>query len=140
MQDPVEGAGLVLVVDGDDDEANLLEQRLRANGYEVERARDGEECLRKARSLGPTAVILSMNLPRLSGRRVLRFLKFDKKYKGIPVIALLTSNTPEDLEQIARLRADRYMVKPYIVDDLVLSLKNLVSESAISGFIDETLL
>ncbi len=92
---------------------------------------------RKTSSLNPAPMILAMSFPKMAGNRALLLLKFDKRCKAVMV--LLTRGSPEDLEYIVCLRAVCYVAKPYSLDDLVPSLKNLVSESTIAGLIDETL-
>jgi PAS domain S-box-containing protein len=79
-------AGLVLVVDDDPAARDLLSRFLRREGFAVRGAADGEEGLRLARALRPTAVLLDVMMPRMDGWAVLSRLKADPDLAGLPVI------------------------------------------------------
>ena len=56
-------------------------------------ALDGQEGLKKARSENPDLIILDVFLPKMNGYKVCRLLKFDSKYKHIPIIMLTSRET-----------------------------------------------
>lgn len=60
----------------------------------------------------PELVLLDLNLPRLSGREVLERMKADPDLRGIPVIVLTTSGTPEDIHAAYSAHANSYIQKP----------------------------
>jgi two-component system cell cycle response regulator DivK len=64
------------------------ERALARAGFEVISAGDGEEGLRLARQHMPSAILLDMMLPKVSGPDVLKALKKDPATAGIPVMAL----------------------------------------------------
>src|SRR5678816_2950102 len=92
----------VLVVDDEPDLVRILQFGLKAAGYEVESASDGQEGLKKAREMKPDIILLDLMLPKLDGYKVCRLLKFDERYKHIPIIILsarcllYTSPSPRD--------------------------------------------
>src|SRR5678816_3655739 len=92
----------VLVVDDEPDLVRILQFGLKAAGYEVESASDGQEGLKKAREMKPDIILLDLMLPKLDGYKVCRLLKFDERYEHIPIIILsarcllYTSPSPRD--------------------------------------------
>jgi CheY-like chemotaxis protein len=60
----------------------------------------------------PQVILLDLNLPKKSGRQVLREIKGDKRTQHIPVIILTVSNRDRDINECRRLGAEAYIVKP----------------------------
>ncbi|MFQ6113159.1 MAG: PleD family two-component system response regulator [bacterium] len=89
----------------------ILTMRLKAMGYEVISAFDGQEGLKLARIAKPDLIILDVLLPKMNGYKVCRLLKFDSKYRHIPII-MLTSRESKHHEHIGRATgADEYVYK-----------------------------
>ena len=82
-------------------------------------ARDGESGLRAAQSQTPDLVILDVMLPRMDGYKVCRALKFDDRYRHIPVVILSARSGETDRRLAMELGADVYVTKPYDMKDLV---------------------
>ncbi len=101
----------ILIVEDYVNIVEILTMRLQAMGYEVVSAADGQAGLSLARKERPDLIILDVMLPRMNGYKVCRLLKFDAKYKHIPVIMLTSRETPEH-EKIGRdTGADAYVYK-----------------------------
>lgn len=60
----------------------------------------------------PDLVVLDLNLPRRSGRDVLRSIRAGVRCNRIPVVVLSSSNTQRDRDDTARLGASKYLLKP----------------------------
>lgn len=100
---------LILVVEDDDPFFRALASDLKAAGYEVERARHGEEALQKVHQLRPRAITLDLALPGMDGWEVLKALKQEATTAPIPVVIVsLVGNH----ELGAALGADDYFEKP----------------------------
>jgi len=98
-----------------DDSATILEMIkaiLLAGGYEVITAADGAEALEKARAEEPDLILLDVMLPKLDGYRVCRLLKFDQKYKRIPIIMLTAKTEEQSMATGIRTGANQYLTKP----------------------------
>jgi CheY-like chemotaxis protein len=67
----------------------------------------------------PDLVLLDLNLPRLSGREVLRVMKDDPNLRRIPVIVLSTSDANRDVRESYDLHANCYINKPVDFDDFL---------------------
>jgi len=103
----------ILIVDDYPHFVELLKFRLEAAGYEVMVAFDGHEALAVTRRERPDLIILDIMLPKLNGYKVCRFLKFDQKYKDIPIIMLTSRAKKSDEELGKQTGADEYIYKPY---------------------------
>src|SRR6516162_3705789 len=78
----------ILIVDDEPDLLTVLRFGLEAAGFEVVQASDGEQGLALARQVMPDLMILDLMLPRMDGYKVCRALKFDERYKRIPIFIL----------------------------------------------------
>ncbi len=114
-----------------DDEADLVETlkyRLEASGYEVLTAADGQDGLKKARSEKPDLIILDLMLPKLDGYRVCRMLKFDEKYKNIPIILFSARVQESDIQMGEEQGADAYVTKPFDPKILLEKIQSLLEQ------------
>jgi len=131
---------VVLIITEKPNEAADLESHLPEKGFDVIIAPDGYEGLLLAREKTPNLIITSFKTKKLTGAKLARLLKFDRKYQDIPIIAILEKDTQENLDEIHSLRIERYVTRPIDYDNLTMNIRNLFSESEIGGFIEEALL
>lgn len=116
----------VLIVDDEKDLVKMVALQLEASGYEVISAYDGQEGLNKAREENPDLIILDLMLPRLDGYKVCRMLKFDDKYKNIPIV-IFTGRAQEEDEKLGyETGANAYIVKPFRLNTLLDKIDELV--------------
>jgi len=116
----------ILVVDDEPDAVELVEFNLKSAGYEVVSAQDGEEALKKARSLLPSLIILDLMLPEVDGIEVCKILRRDPKTSAIPIIMLTAKAAEVDRVLGLELGADDYVTKPFSPRELVLRVKKLL--------------
>jgi PAS domain S-box-containing protein len=102
-------AGLVLVVDDDPSSRELLSRFVVRDGFSVRCAMDGEEGLRLARQLRPTAILLDVMMPRMDGWSVLTALKADPELAEIPVVMV---SIVQERALAVSLGAADYLIKP----------------------------
>ena len=140
MVDNIEEKPVVLVLSDKINEMVEIEDHLPNNGFDVITASDGYEGLLIARKERPNLIITSLKAKRISGAKLAKLLKFDKKYQDIPIIAIIEKDSKEELEKIHALRIERYVKRPIDYDNLIMNIRNLFSESEIGGFIEEALL
>jgi DNA-binding response OmpR family regulator len=101
----------ILVVDDDRAVTALLETLLSGQGYSVLKAHDGLDGMVQVEKNIPDLIILDIMMAEMNGYDVCRNLKFDKKFKHIPII-VLTSREEELGPGISRLMGISYMQKP----------------------------
>lgn len=101
-----------------------LAEHLRNNGFIVDEAEDGEECVNKIAALPPDAVFLDLRMPKMDGETALRILR-DKGFKA-PVFILSgfgETLTPKDIEEMG---ASRYIAKPYDLSQIMDALRSTI--------------
>lgn len=123
------GKKRILVVDDESDIVEALRIMLEANNYEVLVAYDGLEALKKARQELPDLIILDLMLPQMNGYKVCRRLKYDLKYKHIPIIMLTVKSQLKDMEMGFASEADDYVTKPFDPQDLLDRIKEQLGET-----------
>ena len=118
----------ILAVDDSPTIVEMIKAILFAAGYEVVTAADGKEALELARTSDAQLIILDVMLPKLDGYRVCRLLKFDQKYKHIPII-MLTAKAEEASMQVGmRTGADLYLTKPIEPDQLLAAVESQLAK------------
>jgi CheY-like chemotaxis protein len=119
------GVGAVLVIDDDPTVRELLQRSLTKEGIRVVCAAGGEDGLRLAKELRPTAITLDVMMPGMDGWAVLTALKADAALADIPVIML---TIVDDKNLGYALGAADYLTKPVDRDRLVAILKKYRGE------------
>jgi DNA-binding response OmpR family regulator len=116
----------ILLVDDEKDLLEVVKIRLEASGYKVLTALDGQEGFNLAKREKPDLIILDLMLPKIDGYKVCRMLKFDEKYKKIPVI-LFTARAQESDEKLGyECGADAYITKPFDPKILLAKIEELL--------------
>ncbi len=104
----------VLLVEDNDEHAELVTFALESRVASVERAEDGEQALRhlleEKRSFD--LVLLDINMPRVSGIEVLERAKATEIGKRTPIVMMTTSASPRDRFLAYHHHANGYTVKP----------------------------
>ncbi len=118
----------ILLVDDEKDLVEMVKMRLEASGYEIIPAYDGQEALEKARSEKPDLIILDIMLPKMDGYKVCRMLKFDEKYKKIPIIMFTARAQESDKETGEEVGADGYIIKPFEPEILLSKIQEFLGK------------
>ena len=115
----------ILIVDDENDIVETIQFVLESQGYSCITAYDGEKGLKKAKDNNPDLIILDVMMPNINGFKICRLLKFDAKYKNIPIIMLTARSQQEDKNIGTETGADLYMTKPFDIEELVKNVKSL---------------
>ena len=113
----------VLVVEDDDEIAQVLQRSLRLDGYDVRIAGDGEAALDQAAAYNPDLVILDLGLPKLDGIEVARRLR---AADDVPILMLTARDAVESRVEGLDSGADDYLVKPFERQELLARLRALL--------------
>jgi two-component system alkaline phosphatase synthesis response regulator PhoP len=111
----------ILVIEDEEPLRMALGDALRAEGFQVLEAADGEQGLALALREGPELVLLDLMLPRRDGFSVLRALREDRL--GAAVIILSARGEEWDRVQGFEYGADDYVVKPFSMRELLLRVR-----------------
>jgi len=118
----------ILIVDDEPDLLETIQINLELEGYECLVAYDGFRGFERARQEKPDLIILDVMLPGMNGYKVCRLLKFDEKYKRIPIIMLTAEAQEKDRLTGKETGADFYMTKPFSADKLLAKVKEYLGE------------
>ena len=116
----------ILVVDDEPDAIDLIKFNLKGAGYDVLTAVDGDEALKKARSLLPDLIVLDLMLPEVDGLEVCKILRRDQRVSATPILMLTAKAAEIDRVLGLELGADDYVTKPFSPRELVLRVKRLL--------------
>jgi two-component system KDP operon response regulator KdpE len=116
----------VLVVDDEPQILRGMGTNLRARGYEVDTAADGEQALDMAARQHPDVVILDLGLPGIDGIEVIRGLR---AWSRMPIVVLSARDQERDKVLALDAGADDYVTKPFGMDELLARLRAAVRRS-----------
>ncbi|MGC2659664.1 MAG: response regulator [Bryobacteraceae bacterium] len=115
----------ILHVEDDEGSALLLQVALREvdTGVKYYRAADSDQALRflgnaitTADAPKPGLILLDLNLPGTSGFEILSAIRADPSWSNLPVVIFTSSSASRDMDQAAKLKATKYMLKPSTFD------------------------
>jgi phosphate regulon transcriptional regulator PhoB len=111
--------GRVLLVEDEQDVAELIRYNLTKEGYDVVLCGNGNEALRLARENRPDVILLDIMVPQLNGWEVCRRIKKDPELAAIPVI--MVSGRVEEGDKVLgfEVGADDYVTKPFSPRELI---------------------
>jgi two-component system cell cycle response regulator DivK len=101
----------VLIVEDHPLNMKLFRVLLHSRGYETVEARDGTVGLDLARIENPDLIIMDIQLPDISGVKVIRALKSDERTRDIPIVAI-TASMPDEEAKIRAAGGDGFLRKP----------------------------
>jgi len=118
----------ILIVDDEADLRTVLRFGLEAEGFHVIEAGDGEEGLRAAREILPDLMVLDLMLPKMDGYKVCRALKFDERFRNLPIVILSARSGEQDRQLAMTMGADAFVTKPYEMRGLVAVIRQKLDE------------
>jgi two-component system, OmpR family, KDP operon response regulator KdpE len=117
----------VLVVDDEPQIRRALSINLRARGYDVEAAQDGERALELAARKHPDVVVLDLGLPGIDGVDVIRGLR---GWTQVPIVVLSVRDAEDDKVAALDAGADDFVTKPFGMDELLARLRAALRRTA----------
>lgn len=113
----MEKEAYILIVDDDPDILENIVTILETQPYRLATARDGKQCLKMIAQEPPDLLILDLLMPRMDGWGVIREMRSDRKYAGVPIMVLSTvvedaSRRRYELETGMAMDVQEYIQKP----------------------------
>lgn len=121
-------AAQILLVEDNPSDVRLTFEAMKEGkvNSHLEVVRDGEEAMKYLRGEAPFSgaprpdlILLDLNLPKRSGREVLREIKASEELRSIPVVVLTTSTCDEDIRGVYELHANCYITKPSDLEQFI---------------------
>jgi two-component system response regulator MprA len=121
----------ILVVDDEPAVRDSLDRALRLEGYQVDLAADGAEAQSSLTDESPDAVVLDLMMPRVDGLEVCRRMR--AAGDRTPVLVLTARDAVSDRVKGLDAGADDYLVKPFVLDELLARLRALLRRSGVGA-------
>ncbi len=118
----------ILIIDDDPEAPPVLASLLASKGHRVRIARNGEEGLERLREERPDAIVLDVEMPKLTGPEMMRRVSLnDVAMSTIPVVLVSGVSALSDIA--ADVGTPWFMAKPYEVGDLIAMLNDALEHS-----------
>ncbi|MBI3315677.1 MAG: response regulator [Candidatus Omnitrophica bacterium] len=119
-------AQTILVADDDRGQVELFERALKAKGYEVLKALDGEQAYDLALSAKPDLILLDVSMPKMDGDLIYTYLKApDSPVKHIPILFVTGLRTEKEILESGE---DNIFAKPVSLDKLLTRIADLIHQ------------
>ncbi len=125
--------GRVLVVDDDEVIRQLIAVNLTLEGFEVETAHDGQDCLDRVHEVDPDIITLDVMMPRLDGWETATRLRTDRSTSHIKVVLITARAQEDDRRRGLGIGVDAYLTKPFDPAELIDVVRELADGSALSS-------
>lgn len=120
----------VLVIEDDAELSELIQMRLKQNGYDVLLSQRGDEGVKKAREERPDLIVLDVFLPHMDGFTALKEIRYGAKAsREVPVI-VVTGRAPMMEEMFRMEGATDFMTKPIDIKALVERIDRLLNKQS----------
>lgn len=122
--------GRILVAEDDDDFRQALKLFLAAQfpSAEIECVRDGLGALEAASERPPSVAVLDLRMPKIDGMELTKKLRACHSSATMPIIVMSACGGSEEWKQLSKFGADRFVVKPVVLDDLAMLVRRVISE------------
>lgn len=122
-------ANKIMIVDDEEDTIHMLKSIFEAEGYEVEVARDGPECLERLKTFSPNIILLDIMMPKMNGWVVFLNLQKDPRLRKIPVMVVSAKPlSDESQSKVHLLGVQDYIIKPFDISTLTNKVKTIIDE------------
>src|ERR671928_1478556 len=116
----------ILVVEDDQDIAELVARYLNKAGYTTELLSSGRDALRSIAANAPDLLVLDLMLPHVDGLEICRAVRASEKTAAIPIIMLTARGEESDRIVGLEIGADDYLAKPFSPNELVARVRALL--------------
>ena len=116
----------ILIIEDNTDIRENLEEILELDGYNVSSAPNGKIGLEKALHENPHLILCDISMPIKNGYEVFAAIQLPPFTQSFPFIFLTASAQEKDIAMGKTLGADAYMTKPFQVDELLSTIKNIL--------------
>ncbi len=117
----------ILVVEDDRPVQKALKRLFESEGFAVDIKADGKSALEAFRAAAPSAIVLDLRLPAMSGRDVCQEIK--QQTPSLPIIILSAASDVSDKVLLLELGADDYVTKPFSPRELLARVRAAIRRS-----------
>jgi len=117
----------ILVIEDEPDTAEMIAEMMRISGYEVVKYDSSITALDHLKQERPTAVIMDVMMPDLSGLEILRRIRSEAEYQTLPIIIVSALSLTTDIQEGFAAGATLYLTKPVSYVDLRQAVEQVTS-------------
>ena len=118
---------IILIADDNAFSRELMREVLEALGHVIQEAVNGRNALDLIRGSQPDLVFLDLQMPLQDGFSVIRELRTDARFRGLPVVAVTASAMIGDRERAIAAGFDSYIAKPIDLSEVEAQVEALAS-------------
>jgi chemosensory pili system protein ChpA (sensor histidine kinase/response regulator) len=118
----------VMVCDDSVTVRKVTSRLLEREGFTVMLAKDGADALLQMQDRLPDVLLLDIEMPRMDGFEVASTMKNSQRMQEIPIIMITSRTGEKHRERAVAMGVERYMGKPYVEEELLLNINDLVGE------------
>lgn len=115
MAEQGQGQKKILLVEDDDNLADVYITRFQAEGFDIKRVPNGEEALASALQYKPDLILLDIMMPKVSGFDVLDILRNTPETANVKVVMLTALGQEADKKRAEELGVNDYLIKSQVV-------------------------
>jgi DNA-binding response OmpR family regulator len=117
----------IVIIEDEPEAAEIYAEMMRISGYEVVKFFGGSTAVAEIADQKPSAVILDLMMPDVSGFDVLEYMKTEPNLSNIPVIIVSAKTLPADVDQGLQAGASVYLTKPVAYSELIRAIDEVLS-------------
>lgn len=125
----------ILVIEDEPGVAEIMTVNLVTAGHDVVSVKDGNSALEMLAEDPPDLVLLDLNLPQVSGFRVITVMRRTPEWQDVPVVVVTAYNFEEAMD-VVRSGVDEFLTKPFDVQDLLEIVGRVLGKRAPGGVED----
>lgn len=118
----------ILVVEDNELNYRLAEYILTQNGYAVEWACNGKECLEKIKQTGYAGILMDVHMPELDGVAATKIIRQTYSKEVLPIIGVTADEEKTELDVLIQAGMNGHLSKPYHIETLLAKVQNLISK------------
>ena len=126
---PEQQGGSPLILLAEDNEANIstVSSYLKAKGYRILLAKNGEEAIALAKSENPNLILMDISMPGMDGLEAMQQIRLDPSLVDLPIVALTALAMTGDRDRCLAAGANDYLTKPIKLKQLVATIQHLLT-------------
>ncbi len=123
----------IVIIEDEPDTAEMYAEMMRISGYSVVKFFGGLSAVEQLVDQDPSAVVLDLMMPDLSGLEVLNYIKSQPALAKIPVVIVSAKTMPEDIETGLKAGANAYLTKPVSFSSFKQAIDNAIARAVQLG-------
>ena len=119
----------LLIVDDDGPLLRILSLAFQNEGYRVEVAVDGIDCMNKVSTFGPQVVLMDIMMPKLDGIETIRLLRQGRLHRSIAIVAVSAKVSAAAQKAALDAGADLFVQKPFRIGALIETVTEMLAQT-----------